>query len=154
MELSVKQYAAIGRTAVACSRIEYLIRYFAAHCVGSPEFDIANSAIDDRQPREAFEKVIRAVSLEYPALQTRVRAVKTILGEAKDLADKRNVLMHGIVEVDPKTRKPTIYARKGSLSCDQRELDDVAVEATDFYDRFCDVCGALFEDLAEARAKR
>ena len=154
--LDTEQYAAIGKIAVACSRIKYLIRDFAAHCVGSPEFDIANSIIDKYamfgQVKEAFGRVLKAVASEYPRLRSRVQAVKTSLEKASELAAKRNTLMHGMVELDPITKMPTMKGRQ-TLSCDQRELDRLAVEATNFYDEFCDVCGALFEDLAEARAK-
>jgi hypothetical protein len=154
--LDAQQYAAIGKIAVGCSRIEYLMRYFAAHYVGAPEFGIANSVIDKfamfRPTKEAFERVLNAIASEYPALQAKVQAVRARLTEADKLAQTRNILMHGLVEPDPITKKPTMYGRK-PLSCDQTELDGLASEVTKLYDLFCDECGALLEDLSDERAK-
>jgi hypothetical protein len=133
--LTPKQHEAVGRLTLAFNEIEQMLDNWFPDMLGCAEptvaFLIARRESFVRQKIAFLEQILNGILEDRPAVESEIKAVITLLGEAKTLNGNRNDYVHSFAFIDNRHKKRKNRMKKKTIDCDKEQILALAGQASD-----------------------
>jgi hypothetical protein len=157
VELSPKQYEAIGRMTLAFNDLEAVLEAYLMASLATPESGVSMLLSDEgsfHQKVERLKRILRKISAERQGLESHTQTVIHLLGKASNLAKRRNDYVHAMVVQDLRTKAIQLRMRGASAVCDEKEINDLTGQLKALWNKLIMAYGELITVLCELRESR
>lgn len=144
--LTEKQYEGIGRLTIAFNEIDAvveaylpLIAQFSKYALPTPH----NVPRNFNGRAQALKMTLEAVSADDELAGAYAGGVLKLLDMATTLAAKRNKYVHAVALIDVVTNARTLKMRSGSVPPDEKQIFELAEEASFIASKLVEECEGL-----------
>jgi hypothetical protein len=157
--LTADVYEAIGRLTVAFNDVDYMMTSCITDLTGDGEVGEAQAITEENDPgfgrkRDTLKGLLKVVGREFPELGARIKALVALLGEAKQLSNRRNEHIHSLVFRDIGSKTIRFRYRGVPKPVDADAISSAAKESAALFHKLIDAYSYLAEDLRQARGTK
>lgn len=158
MNLSSKQYEAIGRMALAFNDLEDVLETYLVALLWTHELGVSWLLAEEGsfyQKTERVKRILREISVERQGLDARIQTIIRLLGQARGLAQRRNDYVHAMVVRDIQTKDIRLRMRGGTFTaCDEKEINDLTEQLKALWNELMEAYVELMTVLCELRESK